>query len=51
MKKVEPKEESAIQKGASTYSNAWKIVNTVPIMMVAIKEILAFLKFFLIISW
>ena len=51
IKNVEPKEESAIQKGASMYSKPWKKVNTIPNKMVNFKAIFALLKFFFNISW
>lgn len=51
IKNVEPKVESAIQKGASMYSNAWNTVKTAPRMIVKKRDIFAFLKFFFSISW
>ena len=51
IKKVEPKAESDMQKGASIYSNAWNIVKIVPKIIVNVKALFAFLKFILIISW
>lgn len=51
IKNVDPKAESAIQNGASIYSNNWNKVNTIPKEIVNIKDIFAFSKFLLIISW
>jgi hypothetical protein len=51
IKKVEPKDESDMQNGASWYSNAWKAVKTAPSVIVVIREVLAFLKFPFNISW
>jgi hypothetical protein len=51
IKNVDPNVESAIQKGASMYSNPWNIVNTNPKPIVAVREIFALLKFFFNISW
>ncbi len=51
IKKVDPKAESAMQNGASLYSNPWNSVNTIPSRMVNISEFLALLKFLLSISW
>jgi hypothetical protein len=51
IKNVDPKEESAIQNGASTYSNPWNPVKIVPRDTVSKRENFALLKFLLIISW
>jgi len=41
IKKVDPKDESAIQKGASLYSKAWKRVNTTPRKIVSARDVFA----------
>jgi len=51
IKNVEPKDESAIQKGASIYSKPWNTVKIPPSIIVRIKENFALLKFFFNISW
>jgi len=51
MKKVEPNLESAIQKGASMYSNPWNRVKIIPSKIVIIRELFALLNFFMSISW
>jgi hypothetical protein len=51
MKNVEPKEESAIQKGASLYSNPWKKEKITPNVIVKVKANFALLKFLFSISW
>lgn len=51
IKNVDPKEESAIQNGASTYSKPWKPVKIAPKETVSRRENFALLKLFLIISW
>jgi len=51
IKNVEPKEESAIQKGASMYSKPWKNVNTIPSIIVNLSLVFALSKFFFNISW
>jgi len=51
MKKILPKEESDIQKGASMYSKPCNIVNITPKPIVIIREITDLKKFFFNISW
>lgn len=51
IKNVEPKVASAMQKGASAYSNPWNVVKILPNRMVRTKENFAFLKFSFNISW
>lgn len=51
IKKILPKEESDIQKGASMYSNPCSIVKIIPRVIVIIKEITDLEKFFFSISW
>jgi len=51
IKNVDPKVESAMQNGASMYSNPWNTVKIKPKLIVAISESLALLKLFLSISW
>lgn len=51
IKNVEPKVASAMQNGASAYSNPWNVVKILPNRMVRIKESFAFLKFSFSISW
>jgi len=51
MKKVEPKVESDIEKGASMYSNPCNIENNVPNLMVIVNLVFDLLKFFFNISW
>ena len=50
MKKVDPKQESAMQNGASMYSNAWNEVNTAPSITVKIKDRRDFSRFLFSIS-
>lgn len=47
MKNVDPKAESAMQNGASVYSNPWNSVNTPPRRIVSAKAfvVLAFILF------
>ena len=51
MKKVDPKQESAMQNGASMYSNAWNEVKTAPSITVKIKDRRDFSRFLFSISW
>jgi len=51
MKKVDPKAESDIEKGASIYSNPCSIENSIPNVIVNIKLIFDLLKFLFSISW
>lgn len=51
MKNVLPKHESVIENGASMYSNLWKPEKIAPSMIVIISDFLAFLNFFVSISW
>ena len=51
IKNADPKEESAIQKGASIYSRPWKNVKIIPKLTVIFRAVFAFSKFFFIISW
>ena len=51
MKNVDPKDESAIENGASLYSNPWNREKTPPREIVRIKANLALLKFLFSISW
>jgi len=48
---VEPKAESAIEKGASIYSNPCSIENKIPSVIVICNLVFDLLKFFLSISW
>jgi hypothetical protein len=48
---VDPKQESAIQNGASMYSNAWNEVKMVPSITVIIKDKRDFSRFLFNISW
>ncbi len=41
MKNVDPKAESAMQNGASVYSNPWNSVNTPPRRIVSAKALVA----------
>jgi hypothetical protein len=50
MKNVDPKQESAIQNGASMYSNAWKEVKIAPSITVKIKDRRDFSRFLFSIS-
>jgi len=51
IKNVEPKVESAIENGASIYSNPCNIENKIPNLIVIISLIFDLLKFFFNISW
>jgi len=51
IKKVEPYALSAIENGASVYSNPWHIVNTRPRVIVRVNPIFDFLEFPFSISW
>lgn len=51
MKNVDPNTESAMQNGASIYSNPWNAVNTAPKRIVVAREVFVFLIFPLSISW
>ena len=51
IKKLDPKEESAIQKGASAYSKNWNMENTTPRKIVRYKAKLDFFKLLFNISW
>jgi len=51
MKKVEPNEESAIENGASLYSNPWNKEKMAPREIVRVNANLALLKFLFNISW
>jgi len=48
IKKVLPKDESAMQKDASIYSNPWNTEKIEPNKMVVNKDSFALLKFFLV---
>jgi len=51
IKNVEPKVESAMEKGASIYSKPCSIENTIPSVTVMISLVFDLLKFLLSISW
>jgi hypothetical protein len=51
MKNVDPKQESAIQNGASIYSNAWNEVKIAPNITVNIRDKRDFSRFLFSISW
>jgi len=51
IKNVDPKDESAIENGASLYSNPWNNEKIAPKVIVRISAILALLKFLFSISW
>jgi hypothetical protein len=51
MKNVDPKAESAIQNGASMYSNPWNSVNTPPSRMVRARALVALAFILFIIAW
>jgi len=50
MKKLDPKAESEIEKGAVLYSKPWKVVKIAPRRIVRNRAVFAFLKLFLIMS-
>lgn len=51
IKNLDPKEESAIENGASAYSNAWNAEKIIPKNTVNVNEIFDLLKLFFSISW
>jgi hypothetical protein len=51
MKNVDPKAESAMQNGASMYSNPWKAVNVAPSRMVIVRALVALDFILFIMAW
>jgi hypothetical protein len=51
MKNVDPKDESRIENGASTYSNPWSAVNSKPRVTVSLRDNLLALRLDVKIAW